>query len=37
MDNQKKLIDVIASLDRNCLSFSKEKVYEKIDQSVKSP
>ena len=27
MTNHKKLIDVTASLDRNCLSFTKEKVY----------
>ena len=25
--NHKTLIDVTASLDRNCLSFTKEKVY----------
>ena len=25
--NHKALIDLIASLDRNCLSFTKEKVY----------
>ena len=25
--NHNKLIDVTASLDRNCLSFTKEKVY----------
>ena len=24
-------------LDRNCLSFTKEKVYQKIDQSIKMP
>ena len=27
MTNHKTLIDVTASLDRNCLSFTKEKVY----------
>ena len=27
MTNHKKLIDVTASLDRNCLSFTKEKVH----------
>ena len=27
MTNHKKLIDVIASLDQDCLSFAKEKVY----------
>ena len=27
MTNHKKRIDVTASLDRNCLSFTKEKVY----------
>ena len=27
MTNHKKLIDVTASLDRNCLSFTKENVY----------
>ena len=27
MTNDKKLIDVTASLDRNCLSFTKEKVF----------
>ena len=27
MTNHKILIDVTASLDRNCLSFTKEKVY----------
>ena len=27
--NHKTLIDVTASLDRNCLSFTKEKVYLK--------
>ena len=27
MTNHKKLTDVTASLDRNCLSFSKEKMY----------
>ena len=35
MTNHKKLIDVTASLDRNCLSFTKGKV--KIDQSVNMP
>ena len=29
MANHKKLIDVTASLDRNCVSFTKEKVYQK--------
>ena len=29
MTNHKTLIDVTASLDRNCLSFTKEKVYQK--------
>ena len=27
MTNHKTLIDVTASLDRNCLSFTKERVY----------
>ena len=27
MTNRKKVIDVTASLDRSCLSFTKEKVY----------
>ena len=27
MTNHKKLIDVTASLNRNCFSFTKEKVY----------
>ena len=27
MTNYKKVIDVTASLDRNCLSFTEEKVY----------
>ena len=27
MTNQKKIIDVTASLDRNCPSFTKETVY----------
>ena len=29
MANHKTLIDVTASLDRNCLSFTKEKVHQK--------
>ena len=35
MTNHKKLIDFTASLDRNCLSFTKEKVT--LDQSVNMP
>ena len=35
MTNHRKLIDVAASLDRNCHSFTKEKGILKIDQSVK--
>ena len=37
MTNDKKIIDVTASLDRDCLSFTKEKVCQKIEQSVKMP
>ena len=36
MTNHKKLIDVTLSLDRNCLSFTKEVIL-KINQSVKMP
>jgi len=35
MTNQKKLIKVTVSLDRNCLSFHKRKGILKIDQSLK--
>ena len=38
MTNHKELIDVTASLDRNCLSFTKEGyTVLKIDQSIKMP
>ena len=37
MTNHKTLIDVTASLDRNCLCFTKGKGVLKIDQSVKMP
>ena len=37
MTNHKKLIDVTASLDQNCLSFTKRKGILKIDQSIKMP
>ena len=37
MTNHKKLFDVLALLDRNCLSFTKEKGILKIDQSAKIP
>ena len=34
MTNHKKLFDVTASLDRNCLSFTKEKVHKKPETAL---